>query len=94
MNQSKTDWKRVKNAMPFVWNTEDEDDRPLSADEMQGGIQAYRRQRGRPLGSHKELTTIRFDREILLAFRSGGEGWQTRMNEALKEWLATHSVQH
>jgi uncharacterized protein (DUF4415 family) len=94
MNQSKSDWKRVKNDPLFTWDGKDENDRPLSKDELQAGIQAYRRQKGRPVGSDKESTTIRFDREILLAFRSGGEGWQTRMNEALKEWLATHSVQH
>lgn len=90
MNQSKSDWKRVKNSPPFTWDGKDENDRPLSKDELKAGIQAYRRQRGRPVGSSKESTTIRFDRDILSAFRSGGAGWQTRMNEALKEWLATH----
>ena len=46
---------------------------------------------GRQLGSGvKESQTIRFDREVLDAFRSTGKGWQTRMNEALKEWLEEH----
>jgi len=26
----------------------------------------------------------------LAAFRAGGPGWQTRMNQALREWLQTH----
>ena len=48
--------------------------------------------RGRPAGSgNKVSTTIRFDAEILDAFKATGEGWQTRMNDALKEWL--HSKQ-
>lgn len=48
--------------------------------------------RGRPAGSaKKEQVAIRFDREVLDAFRASGAGWQTRMNNALKEWLKTHS---
>jgi uncharacterized protein (DUF4415 family) len=29
---------------------------------------------------------------VLEAFRSTGKGWQTRMNEALKEWLKEHAA--
>ena len=39
----------------------------------------------------KGQVAIRFDREVLNAFRAAGPGWQTRMNEALKDWLRTHS---
>lgn len=47
--------------------------------------------RGRPrAASPKVSTTIRFDKDVLEAFRSGGEGWQTRMNDALREWLNDH----
>ncbi|MDO4708530.1 MAG: BrnA antitoxin family protein [Pseudomonadota bacterium] len=45
---------------------------------------------GRPPGSNKVSTTVRFDRDIVEAFRAGGAGWQTRMNDALREWLDTH----
>lgn len=48
--------------------------------------------RGRPVGSGSKVsTTIRFDKEVIDTFRSTGTGWQTRMNDALKEWLQTHS---
>ncbi len=51
------------------------------------------RSRGRPLGSGtKEQLTVRFDSEVIDAFRSAGAGWQTRMNDALKDWLKTHRV--
>jgi len=53
------------------------------------------RRRGRPTGTvaavRKSATTIRFDEEVLAAFRATGRGWQTRMNNALKDWLKTHS---
>ena len=86
-DKSKTQKNRVQASAPYVWDGEDEDDRPLTREEMQAGIEAYRRQRGRPTGSDKESTTIRFDRDVLAAFRAGGPGWQTRMNAALRDWL-------
>jgi len=49
--------------------------------------------RGRPAGSgNKVSTTIRFDADILDAFKATGEGWQTRMNDALKEWLRSRQA--
>jgi uncharacterized protein (DUF4415 family) len=48
---------------------------------------------GRPAGSgNKEQVAIRFDKDILAAFRATGRGWQTRMNDALKEWLKEHAT--
>ena len=47
--------------------------------------------RGRP-SQNKTSTTVRFDAEVLNAFRATGKGWQTRMNNALRDWLKTHSV--
>lgn len=47
------------------------------------------RVRGRPQGSgKKEQLTVRFDKEVIAQFRAMGVGWQTRMNDVLKEWLA------
>jgi uncharacterized protein (DUF4415 family) len=89
--KSETQKTRIKSLTPYVWNGEDEDDRPLTHEEMQSGIETYRRQRGRPTGSDKESTTIRFDRDVLAAFRAGGPGWQTRMNAALRDWLKTRT---
>ena len=51
-------------------------------------IHELRRTRGPNKNPTKEQVAIRFDRDVLSAFRSSGPGWQTRMNAALKEWLA------
>jgi len=77
----------------YVWDGEDGDDRPLTKDEMRAGMAAAAaRKRGRPAGSaNKEQVAIRFDQEVLAAFRAGGPGWQTRMNDALRDWLRTHN---
>lgn len=48
--------------------------------------------RGRPLAAvTKERISIRLSREVLERFRASGDGWQTRMDAALKDWLTTHS---
>lgn len=54
-------------------------------------IGALRRTRGPNKRPTKEQVAIRIDSEILGAFRASGPGWQTRMNTALKEWLADQS---
>lgn len=89
--ESKTDVAKVRAGTPYVWDGKNEDERPLTREEMQAGIEAYRKRRGRPAGSGKESTTIRFDRDVLAAFRAAGPGWQTRMNAALRDWLKNHS---
>jgi uncharacterized protein (DUF4415 family) len=48
---------------------------------------------GRPkLANPKISVTIRYDAEIVERFRASGEGWQTRMNDALRDWLRTHRL--
>lgn len=59
------------------------------ADEYVGG-QLLRR--GRPnVDSPKRTLTVRYDAEVIEAFKSTGKGWQTRINAALKDWLKSHS---
>jgi uncharacterized protein (DUF4415 family) len=71
----------------FVWDGKDEDERPSSVEEMQAGIAEYRRSRGRPAGATKEQVAIRFDRDVLTALRATGKGWQTRVNDVMREWV-------
>ena len=75
----------------FVWDGQDEDLRPLGLLEMQAGIAEARVKRGRPAGSGtKQQVAIRFDRDVLAALRATGPGWQTRVNDAMREWVKTH----
>ena len=39
----------------------------------------------------KERITIRIARDVLVSFRSTGRGWQSRMDEVLKEWVASRA---
>jgi len=65
-----------------------------------GGIAAVRAalaakrkpgQRGPGKRPPKVAINIRLSREVLDAFKATGEGWQTKVDGALKEWLKDHS---
>ncbi len=46
---------------------------------------------GRPKAAvTKERVTIRLSPEVTKFFRATGKGWQTRMDEALKEYVEAH----
>ncbi len=51
-----------------------------------------RGQRGPQKAPRKIQTAVRYDAEIIEAFKAGGPGWQTRMNDALRDWLKTHQA--
>lgn len=52
---------------------------------------AARRTRGPNKLPTKEQVAVRYSPEVLAAFRATGRGWQTRMDNALRDWLETHS---
>ena len=65
----------------------DPDNLPLTDAELS----QFKRMRGRPLGSGtKEQVTLRLDAEILEQFRATGDGWQTRINDVLRNWAKRH----
>lgn len=42
--------------------------------------------------TEKEDVTLSLSRDVLDRFRATGNGWQARVEEALKEWLGSHSL--
>ena len=49
---------------------------------------ALRKARGKNKNPTKQQVAIRLDQEVIAAFRADGPGWQSRMNEVLKDWVA------
>ena len=49
-------------------------------------------ERGPQKAAVKERITIRLSAEIVSRFRATGPGWQTRVDDALAEWLSAHSA--
>jgi len=50
-----------------------------------------RGERGPQQAPTKQLVSVRYSPEVLQYFKSTGSGWQTRMNEALLEWVNKRS---
>ena len=46
------------------------------------------RRRRPPVAKPKVSTTIRLSQDVIDHFRAGGRGWQTRIDQALREWIA------
>ena len=51
-----------------------------------------RGQRGPQVAPTKQLVSVRYSPEVLQYFKATGAGWQTRMNEALVEWVNKRAV--
>lgn len=59
--------------------------------EVREGTKLVRR--GRPrLPDAKRQVTIRLDPELLEGLRATGPGWQTRLNEVVREWLKKNAA--
>lgn len=48
--------------------------------------------RGPQKAPTKERITIRLSPEVVQRFRATGDGWQTRVDSALKDWLKSHRL--
>ena len=67
----------------------EKDDAPdLSRDGWPEKFAKAKVRRGRPpVDRPKVSTTIRLSPEVIDHFKAGGRGWQTRIDEALREWI-------
>ncbi len=53
-------------------------------DVLPGVIEAARKLRGRPKSERTKIQiTLRLDADVIGSFKSGGEGWQSRINDVL-----------
>jgi len=49
--------------------------------------------RGRPKSENKKmLVSVRYSPEVIAYFRSTGEGWQSRMDGVLSEYVSKHAT--
>ncbi len=65
-----------------------------------GGYEAVRQalavkrkpgQRGPQVAPTKQLVSVRYSPEVLAFFKASGTGWQSRMDDALKQWVSRQS---
>lgn len=96
-----TDWQKV-NALTDADIVHDQDSPATTEADWANAFVSHnavelhnevvRRKRGQNKQPVKKQVAIRFDVEVLDKFKATGKGWQTRMNDALKEWLKEHAI--
>jgi uncharacterized protein (DUF4415 family) len=69
----------------------DPDAQPLTPLQLKSMV-PIRALRGRPKSEHKKLlVSVRYSQEVVEFFKSTGEGWQSRMDGVLRQYVARHS---
>ena len=68
----------------------DPDAQPLTPAQLKAMV-PLKALRGRPKSENtKQLVSVRYSREVIEYFKSTGDGWQSRMDGVLLEYLAQH----
>lgn len=69
----------------------DPDAQPLTAKQLKAMV-PLRTLRGRPkVENPKQLVSVRYSQEVLAFFRATGDGWQSRMDGVLREYVMRQS---
>jgi len=69
----------------------DPDAQPLTPKQLKAMV-PIRALRGRPRSENKKLlVSVRYSPEVVAYFKSTGEGWQSRMDGVLREYVTRHS---
>lgn len=69
----------------------DPDAQPLTPTQLKAMV-PLRTLRGRPKSeSPKQLVSVRYSQEVLAYFKATGEGWQSRMDSVLMEYVTRQS---
>ena len=68
----------------------DPDAQPMTQAQLDGLVPIHAA-RGRPKSENKKfLLSVRYSAEVVEYFRATGEGWQTRMDNVLRQYVNEH----
>lgn len=71
----------------------DPDAQPLTGKQLQAMV-PMKALRGRPKSDNKKLlVSVRYSPEVVAYFKSTGDGWQSRMDRVLQQYVARQSRQ-
>jgi len=69
----------------------DPEAKPLTPAQLKAMV-PLRSLRGRPKSENKKLlVSVRYSPEVVAYFKSTGEGWQSRMDGVLRQYVSRHS---
>ncbi len=75
----------------IVAAAESDPDAPPLTDEQLKAMVPLKSLRGRPKSETKKLlVSVRYSQEVIEYFRATGDGWQARMDEVLRKYVARH----
>ena len=71
----------------------DPDAQPLTDAQLKAMVPMHAlKAKGRPKSQHKKLlVSVRYSPEVVSFFKATGEGWQSRMDGVLREYVVRHS---
>ena len=70
----------------------DPDALPLTPKQLQAMV-PMKALRGRPKSAEKKLlVSVRYSPEVVAYFKATGEGWQSRMDGVLRQYVQAHAV--
>jgi uncharacterized protein (DUF4415 family) len=83
----------AENAKIIAAAKADPDAQPLTPKQLKAMV-PLRALRGRPKSANaKQLVSVRYSPEVLAFFKATGEGWQTRMDGVLRQYVSRRSRQ-
>ncbi|WP_213878625.1 BrnA antitoxin family protein [Pseudomonas sp. dw_358] len=93
-----SDWDRVKREAaadaPIAHDDDDlydpNDEQAVAAFFAQATVVRRRGERGPQKAPVKSRVTLRLSPEVVDYFKASGSGWQTRLDQALKEYVVEH----
>ncbi len=96
---SKTDWERVQHDAasdtPIIYDPDTDLYDPNDQTQVQNFFTAAKvvRKPGRPKAETTKIpTAIRLSSDVVEYFKSTGAGWQSRIDAALRDWMAGHPL--
>jgi uncharacterized protein (DUF4415 family) len=71
---------------------QDPDAKPLTSTQLKAMV-PLKSVRGRPKSENKKLlVSVRYSPEVLTYFKNTGEGWQSRMDGVLREYVGKQGI--
>ncbi|MCL1960505.1 MAG: BrnA antitoxin family protein [Desulfovibrionaceae bacterium] len=72
----------------------DPDAQPLTDEQLKAMVPMHSlKAKGRPKSSSKKLlVSVRYSPEVVSFFKATGEGWQSRMDHVLQDYVVRHSL--
>jgi uncharacterized protein (DUF4415 family) len=89
MNKPKPDPERIDAENP-EWTARDLRNARPAREALPPSLLRKVGMRGPQKTPTKKQINIRLSQSVLDAFRAAGTGWQTRIDDALQDWLKTH----